>query len=630
MARVTYYVVVEHNGLKKWREIKGSDKYVVEQKARLQQAQWDDQWQQKCLKEKQQQRKTSLAKTEQNRKQALLAEKERGKERQRQELEDIRQSAEDRTLEAKQAIDAVHGILHHTLTINDAIDWELLKSRIPFGKQKPSIIHIDKRPPDGLPRKPELQQDPKPEPKSEPKSEPSRKSFQPKRTLVSKLIKSVREKQDRESETAYAAALEQYSNETRAELAKWQAKQERQQITLERWQAQCAEIESRNAAALADYEQRKASAERDLEKKIQAWEQAKYQYESQQAEENAKIDARRNAYLRKESDAILDYCEMVLSASQYPDNFPQNFDLEYQDDTGMLVVNYALPALEHMPTLAEVKFVQSSRSFKELSLSEKAISAMYDEAIYQIILRTLHELFEADVADTLAAIVLNGLVTAVDKTTGNNTTTCILSIQVKKEEFLKINLANVDPKACFKALKGVGSSKLHGMTAVAPILNISREDSRFVDSYDVADSLDSSVNLAAMDWEDFEHLIREVFAKEFSANGGEVKVTQASRDGGVDAIAFDPDPIRGGKIVIQAKRYTNTVGVSAVRDLFGTVTHEGATKGILVTTANYGPDAYEFIAGKPLTLLNGANLLHLLEKHGHQARIDLREAKQMR
>jgi restriction system protein len=64
----------------------------------------------------------------------------------------------------------------------------------------------------------------------------------------------------------------------------------------------------------------------------------------------------------------------------------------------------------------------------------------------------------------------------------------------------------------------------------------------------------------------------------FSRSGGEVKVTRASRDGGVDAIAFDPDPIRGGKIVIQAKRYTNTVEVSAVRDLYGTVVNEGAIK----------------------------------------------------
>jgi len=56
--------------------------------------------------------------------------------------------------------------------------------------------------------------------------------------------------------------------------------------------------------------------------------------------------------------------------------------------------------------------------------------------------------------------------------------------------------------------------------------------------------------------------------------------------------------------------------------------NEGATKGILVTTADYGPDAYEFAKGKPLTLLSGSNLLHLLEKHGHQARINLREARQ--
>ncbi len=132
-----------------------------------------------------------------------------------------------------------------------------------------------------------------------------------------------------------------------------------------------------------------------------------------------------------------------------------------------------------------------------------------------------------------------------------------------------------------------------------------------------------------MNWDDFEHLIRELFEKEFTASGGEVKVTQASADGGVDAVAFDPDPIRGGKIVIQAKRYTNVVGVAAVRDLYGTVMNEGATKGILVTTSNYGKDSYEFAKDKPITLLNGSNLLALLEKHGHKARINVAEAKKI-
>jgi len=96
----------------------------------------------------------------------------------------------------------------------------------------------------------------------------------------------------------------------------------------------------------------------------------------------------------------------------------------------------------------------------------------------------------------------------------------------------------------------------------------------------------------------------------------------------VEAIAFDPDPIRGGKIVIQAKRYTNIVGVSAVRDLYGTVMNEGATKGILVTTSDYGSDSFKFAKDKPLTLINGGNLLYLLEKHGYKARINIKEAKE--
>jgi restriction system protein len=114
---------------------------------------------------------------------------------------------------------------------------------------------------------------------------------------------------------------------------------------------------------------------------------------------------------------------------------------------------------------------------------------------------------------------------------------------------------------------------------------------------------------------------------EFSKNGSEVKVTQASRDGGVDAIIFDPDPLRGGRIVVQAKRYVNTVGVSAVRDLYGTVINEGANTGILITTSNYGNDSYEFAKDKPLKLLNGAHLLALLHKNGINADINIELAK---
>ena len=67
--------------------------------------------------------------------------------------------------------------------------------------------------------------------------------------------------------------------------------------------------------------------------------------------------------------------------------------------------------------------------------------------------------------------------------------------------------------------------------------------------------------------------------------------------------------------MIQAKRYTNTVGVGAVRDLYGTMQNEGATKGILVTTSRYGQASHEFANGKPLELIDGGNLRYLLDEH---------------
>lgn len=384
----------------------------------------------------------------------------------------------------------------------------------------------------------------------------------------------------------------------------------------ENWEQEKRRIENENRSRKEKYNSNLASWKHEVE----TW-------KSDQKKLHESVEEKKKKYFELNKEAILDYCEQVLSNSEYPDWFPKLFDLEYQPETKTIVVEYNLPSIASMPRTNEVKYIKSSGQLKEYLLSESAANRLYDSIVYQTTLRTIHELFDSDAADALGNIAFNGIVTTTDLGTGKQVSLCIVSIFCKKDEFLEINLEDVDPKACFKKLKGIGSSKLHGLAAVPPIVTINREDSRFVEAHGVAQLIDYSVNIAAMDWMEFEHLIRELFEKEFAANGGEVKITRASRDRGVDAIAFDPDPIRGGKIVIQAKRYTNTVDVAAVRDLYGTVLNEGAIKGILVTTSDYGPDAYDFAKEKPLTLLNGGNLLHLLAKHGHRAKIDLAEAK---
>lgn len=548
--REVWEIAVRHDGLHKYRNIRGSDRFVVEQKAAAQRAAWAEMWAKRQSAEERNYARDAAIRSKEE-KQAL---------------------AGYRTDEAQNAIAALDATLEHTLGVNDAVDWDSLFARAPYPHPRPS--------------KPTPATDPYEPIRTEPK-------YTPKFTLVEKIFRKRHDRKVLATDALYAA-----------DHAAW---------------------EERKGAADA---QNKVDENR-YAKAVAVWDKAKTEYEILQSATNKRISEQRDRYLRKDPGAISDYCEMVLGNSEYPDYFPQEWEIEFRPESQMLLVDYSLPDIDQIPSLKAVKYVASRDEFTEAKLSDAELKRLYDRLLYQIALRTIHELYEADTVDALRMIIFNGWVASVDKSTGLTVSPCIMSIQASKDEFLALDLSNIDPKACFKHLKGVGSSKLHGLAPVAPIATINKEDRRFVTPYKVVDGIDSSDNLAAMDWKDFENLIREIFEQEFASNGGEVKITQASRDGGVDAVAFDPDPIRGGKIVIQAKRYTNTVGVSAVRDLYGTTLNEGATKGILVTTAEYGPDAYKFAQGKPLTLLDGGNLLHLLAKHGRRAKIDLREAREI-
>lgn len=570
---VRYVAEIRHLGLGTYRILKDKDSWILSNKVDAQFTKWDEQWSKIVNKNKAQ------------------ADKESNQN-----------IAEERTNDAQEKLQEVEDILKHTLDIDDTVDWESLKDKKKFKVPNPKN-QLDK----------EIKQIPIPQ-KTAHKSipiEPDKKHFQPQLSFVDKLIKSKGQKKIYQAEMMYENAINEWK-----QLAKQTEDFNKK-------------LDEEHSAILVEIEKQKNEITKKYDQLEKEWERQKEEYYKTQELHNLKVENLKELYFKCDSNAVLEYCELVLNNSEYPDSFPKDFDLEYNGENRILIIEYVLPAPEQFPRLSEVKYIAAKKELKESYISDTQLAKMYDTAIYNICLRTLHELFEADKADAIDTLVFNGWVETINKATGKKTNNCIVSVQTRKKEFTEIELANVDPKACFKNLKGVGSSKLSGITAIQPLIQINKADKRFVASYEVANKLDEGYNLAIMDWEDFEHLLRELFEKEFSGNGGEVKVTQASRDGGVDAVAFDPDPIRGGKIVIQAKRYTNTVGVSAVRDLYGTVMNEGATKGILVTTADYGPDAYEFAKNKPLTLLNGSNLLFLLEKHGQKARIDLAEAKRL-
>lgn len=487
-------------------------------------------------------------------------------------------------LEAKEALSTLNNILAHTLDVDDTVDWDAIKRKDAF-RIKPENLFNDGKKPDFIKfnsygRPAEFE-------RNEPPAEPTLEKVRSEYGLFSKLF--------RKSAIADDFKIRKY---------KWEK-------TVEKTVDENAELEFRFGNAVAAFEKKKKVFEEEKQRDCEVLENLKSHYN----------DA--------DPSAVEEYCDLVLGGSEYPDCFPQNWELEYRGDSRIVVVEYDLPSPDQLPVIESYKYIKSRDEITEKHITTAAKKKLYDSVIYQICIRTIHELFEADVVNAIEAVAFNGLVTNINPATGIKETKVIMSIVANDNEFIEFDLSQVDPKATFKHLKGVAATTLVDLTPIPPIIKMDKSDKRFISGREVVAHLDESVNLAAMHWDDFEHLIRELFEKEFASNGGEVKVTRASADGGVDAIAFDPDPIRGGKIVIQAKRYTNVVGVAAVRDLYGTVMNEGATKGILVTTSDYGKDSYEFAKEKPITLLNGSNLLALLEKHGHKARINVAEAKKI-
>lgn len=389
------------------------------------------------------------------------------------------------------------------------------------------------------------------------------------------------------------------------------------------------DIRARNEQAARTYAEKRTQWERQANSARNNHDREKRAFYDEQLVNNAKIDALADAASLGDGEAVVEQMALVLDRSDYHGLFEKEVSIEYQPSERTLLVEYRLPSPDKMPHVKAVRFVKTTGELKEAYISERERTANFDSACFQICIRTLHEVFVADLANNITKVLFNGHTQYIDKATGQDVDACIMSILVDRESFSNVDLLRIDPKACFKNLKGVSASTLSALAPVAPILRLNRHDDRFIDARDTLSEVDQATNLAAMDWEDFEHLVRGLFEKEFERRGGEVKITQSSSDGGVDAVAFDPDPITGGKIVIQAKRYTKTVGVSAVRDLYGTMQHESASRGILVTTADFGPDAHKFSANKPITLLTGANLLHLLETHGIKAKIDIREARKV-
>ena len=137
------------------------------------------------------------------------------------------------------------------------------------------------------------------------------------------------------------------------------------------------------------------------------------------------------------------------------------------------------------------------------------------------------------------------------------------------------------------------------LTAAASAFNAWRKGA-------LLDSQKGIKTIRAISWREFEELVGEAYRRKGFAvteSGG------AGADGGIDLVLR-----RGGeKLLVQCKHWRmDKVGVKVVRELYGVVSAEGASGGVVISSGTFTQEARDFVSGKPLELIDGPDLLEII------------------
>lgn len=377
--------------------------------------------------------------------------------------------------------------------------------------------------------------------------------------------------------------------------------------------------------AHAQYKRASQKAQAAEARRRQQLAENRQQYDRWAAEQLAGVRAH-NSGLRElagklragDAEAVVEYfCAALYASTAWPESLPRQVAAAYDRAARQLVLDWELPGYAVVPEAKSVRYLPSTDQDKETARPVTQRRALYRDLLAQCVLLLVHELYAADEFGVLDSVVVNGFVDAHDPVTGLEAQLVLASVSVDGPALAGLRLEQVSPVDCLvEGLRGQLSTRPDQPAAVRPGRRPG-EVGGVVSHGGQDDGDDDEPDLFEMDPIAFENLVAELFR----AMGMEAVTTQRSGDGGVDVEALDPAPIRGGRIVVQVKRYRNTVPPTAVRDLYGTVQDAGANKGVLVTTSTFGPSSYTFANGKPLELVPGAALVELLHQHGLRGRL---------
>ncbi len=224
------------------------------------------------------------------------------------------------------------------------------------------------------------------------------------------------------------------------------------------WRATCEQLHAEHTAEVG---RRKRLEQERLESLAEA--EAKYQEQCRQREADAEARNKQisqfiNNLAFDVESAIQDYVGVVLSNSVYPDAFPVYYDHSFDLQSRELTMTVTVPEPGAVPAVKEYRHVKAKDEIVPTTLPVKDQKQRYANAVWQVALRTLHEIFEADRAAKIRSISLTVGTKQLSPATGLPEEIPLVIVAADRETFATFDLTKVQPQATLTHL-GAAMSK---------------------------------------------------------------------------------------------------------------------------------------------------------------------------
>ena len=187
----------------------------------------------------------------------------------------------------------------------------------------------------------------------------------------------------------------------------------------------------------------------------------------EQKRHNQRIDDFQMHVLQGEQAAIESYIQLALETRPDPEAFKIERKIAFDPVRETVIAELTLPPPERLSDVAGGKYSKGSAVVTHMA--PRAHAALYDSAVRQAALSTMHDVFNCIETTVFSRVIVNGWVHHIDRATGQDTSSCILSVASTRAEFSRLNLARVESVDCLKRLNASSGAAPSQLVAIEPL-----------------------------------------------------------------------------------------------------------------------------------------------------------------